>query len=91
VQLHASIVGSSDAGGHGDSGHRDRGNDLGMSTDDRVDHRAAELLPEELAAGSEDPKAQAEAILQESDEREICLEPTSGQRAEHRTSTDSAE
>ena len=29
----------------------------------------AELLPEELAAGSEDPEAQAAAILEESDER----------------------
>ena len=34
----------------------------------RVEHRA-ELLPEELAAGSDDPQAQAEAILEESDER----------------------
>jgi hypothetical protein len=37
--------------------------------DDRVDTRAAELLPEERAAGSADPDAQAEAILEESDER----------------------
>jgi hypothetical protein len=36
--------------------------------DDRVETRA-ELLPEELAAGSDDPEAQAEAILEESDER----------------------
>lgn len=36
--------------------------------DDRVATRA-ELLPEEEAAGSEDPHAQAEAILEESDER----------------------
>ena len=36
--------------------------------DDRVESRA-ELLPEEQAAGSEDPTAQAEAILAESDER----------------------
>ena len=36
--------------------------------DPRVEHRA-ELLPEELAAGSDDPQAQAEAILEESDER----------------------
>ncbi|GID26959.1 hypothetical protein [Paractinoplanes brasiliensis] len=39
-------------------------------TDDRIGQRAAELLPEELAAGSENPRAQAEAILAESDERE---------------------
>jgi hypothetical protein len=29
----------------------------------------AELLPEEQAVGSEDPQAQAEAILEESDDR----------------------
>jgi hypothetical protein len=37
---------------------------------DRVAQRAAELLPEERAAGSADPSAQAEAILDDSDERE---------------------
>jgi hypothetical protein len=62
-----------------------------MSTDDRVAQRAADLLPEELAAGSEDPKAQAEAILQESDEREAYLEPTPDLRIDHRTSADHAE
>ena len=36
--------------------------------DDRVETRA-ELLPEEQAAGSDDPEAQAAAILEESDER----------------------
>jgi hypothetical protein len=36
--------------------------------DARVESRA-ELLPEEQAAGSQDPTAQAEAILEESDER----------------------
>ncbi|MGA8211313.1 MAG: hypothetical protein WB441_00870 [Nocardioidaceae bacterium] len=34
----------------------------------RIDHRA-DLLPEERVAGSDDPHAQAEAILEESDER----------------------
>ncbi|MBA2465064.1 MAG: hypothetical protein H0V42_08845 [Nocardioidaceae bacterium] len=34
----------------------------------RIDSRA-DLLPEELAAGSDDPDAQARAILEESDER----------------------
>ena len=34
----------------------------------RIDHRS-DLLPEEKAAGSEDPEAQARAILEESDER----------------------
>jgi len=32
-------------------------------------HERAHLLPEEQAAGSADPEAQAEAILAESDER----------------------
>jgi hypothetical protein len=36
--------------------------------DDRVQTRA-ELLPEEEAAGSDDPQAQAEAVLADSDER----------------------
>lgn len=36
--------------------------------DERIESRA-ELLPEELAAGSDDPHEQAEAILEESDER----------------------
>ena len=35
---------------------------------DRVENRA-ELWPEEANAGSEDPQAQAEAILEESDDR----------------------
>jgi len=34
-----------------------------------VASRAASLLPEELAVGSDNPKAQAAAILQESEER----------------------
>jgi hypothetical protein len=47
---------------------------MGHRTDDerRDAERAAErahLLPEEVAAGSDDPEAQAEAILDESDER----------------------
>ena len=40
----------------------------GGEADERVGQRA-ELLPEERAAGSDDPRAQAEAILEESDER----------------------
>ena len=35
---------------------------------ERIESRA-ELLPEELAAGSDDPEAQAEAILEDSDDR----------------------
>ena len=56
-------------------------------TDDRTDQRAADLLPEErLAGGSSDPRAQAEAILAESDERETDRESTPGALWEHRTS-----
>ena len=60
--------------------------------DARTDSRA-ELLPEEQAAGSDDPHAQAEAILADSDERtddpegtqlESSQTPDSG-RAAHET------
>ena len=44
-------------------------------TDDRIDQRAADLLPEERAAGSDDPRAQAEAILADSDRREEDPQP----------------
>lgn len=54
-----------------------------MPDDERVAQRADELLPEEEAAGSDDPDAQAEAILAESDERQAEREP-----AEQRTSED---
>ncbi|MFI5936905.1 hypothetical protein [Actinoplanes sp. NPDC051494] len=43
-------------------------------SDDRIEHRAADLLPEERTAGSADPRAQAAAILAESDEREDAPE-----------------
>jgi hypothetical protein len=36
---------------------------------ERVETRAEHLLPEERAAGSDDPQAQADAILAESDLR----------------------
>ncbi len=51
-------------------------------TDDRITSRADDLLPEEQAAGSADPSAQAAAILEESDEREDGVAPV----PEHRTS-----
>jgi hypothetical protein len=62
----------------------------------RVAERAAELLPEELATGSADPKAQAAAILADSDAREAgALEQVDGVREdgavgalEHRRSPD---
>jgi hypothetical protein len=39
------------------------------SADDARIERRADLLPEEQTAGSDDAEAQAEAILEESDER----------------------
>jgi hypothetical protein len=39
------------------------------SADEARITRRAELLPEEQTAGSDDPDAQAEAILEESDDR----------------------
>lgn len=42
---------------------------------DRVDHRA-QLLPEEEASGSDDPRAQAEVILEDSDTRTADPEGT---------------
>ena len=42
---------------------------------DRVENRTA-LLPEEEAVGSDDPHAQAQQILEESDERTEAVEET---------------
>lgn len=47
----------------------------GSADQDRIARRA-ELLPEEAAAGSDDPLHQAEEILQESDERTAHPEET---------------
>ena len=51
-----------------------------------VDARAAELLPEEQEAGSDDPESQAEAILEESEAR--TLDPVAEER---RTSDDTVD
>ncbi|GAA1801755.1 hypothetical protein HC028_07980 [Planosporangium flavigriseum] len=55
-------------------------------TDDRVDSRAAALLPEERAVGSDDPQAQAAEILRDSDMRENDLDAAPDSFVEHRTS-----
>ena len=63
-------------------------------TDDieRIDHRAADLLPEERAAGgSADPEAQAQAILADSDERTADLEAAPDTLLEHRSSGQAAD
>ena len=57
-------------------------------TDDRAESRAAHLLPEELAADSDDPTAQAASLLAESDQREAGGAPDSF--VERRTSEDAA-
>jgi hypothetical protein len=43
--------------------------------DDRIESRG-HLLPEEVAAGSDDPERQAEVILEDSDERTADPEET---------------
>jgi hypothetical protein len=51
--------------------------------DDRTTQRAQDLLPEEQAAGSDDPTAQAEAVLADSDDRTERREQT--MRESHQT------
>jgi hypothetical protein len=53
---------------------------------DRVASRAEHLLPEEATAGSQDPEAQAEAILADSDRRSEGQSGPSTAPEEHRTS-----
>jgi hypothetical protein len=57
----------------------------GSADDDRVEERAADLLPEERAAGSADPEAQAAAILEDSDEREAGLASARENRTSEQT------
>ncbi|MFI9641019.1 hypothetical protein ACIG87_13280 [Micromonospora sp. NPDC051925] len=56
-----------------------------QSDQERVESRA-HLLPEEAAVGSDDPQAQAEAILAESDLRTADQQAAPGTVLEHRTS-----
>ena len=58
---------------------------------ERVRHRAADLLPEERSAGSDDPEAQAAAILADSDEREDDPEAAPDTVLERRTSADATD
>jgi hypothetical protein len=64
--------------------------DQGAPADERVSSRA-ELLPEEESAGSDDPAAQAAAILDESDERVVERDAAPDARVERRTSDDVTE
>ncbi|TDB70730.1 hypothetical protein [Micromonospora sp. KC723] len=56
-----------------------------QSDQERMESRA-HLLPEEAAVGSDDPQAQAEAILTESDIREEDQNAAPDTVLEHRTS-----
>jgi formate dehydrogenase subunit gamma len=68
------------------------GNARPMDPDEqRVRHRADDLLPEERAAGSDDPEAQAAAILADSDEREYDQEAAPDTVLERRTSADATD
>lgn len=62
-----------------------------MPDDGRVTERADELLPEEQAVGSDDPEAQAAAILAESDERQADRDAAPSTHLEERTSEDVTE
>jgi hypothetical protein len=61
-----------------------------MTDRERIAERAQHLLPEEQRVGSDDPEAQADALLTESDERERYSESTPDLRIEHRTSEEAA-
>ncbi len=56
--------------------------------DKRVESRADELLPEEQKVGSENPEAQAAAILEESDNRAADRSAAPSTHLEERTSED---
>jgi len=57
----------------------------------RVHGRANALLPEEREVGSDDPTAQAEQILAESDARTASRESPPGKPVEHRQSEDTVD
>ena len=59
--------------------------------DEQVDTRAEGLLPEERQAGSDDPEAQAEQILAESEERTLDCDAAPGTHREQRTSEETVD
>jgi hypothetical protein len=63
--------------------------DSPVPTEDAIESRA-NLLPEEEAVGSDDPRRQAEVILEESSERVLGTGEHAVAR-EHRTSEDTVE
>ncbi len=58
-----------------------------VSADDEEGPRRS-LLAEELTAGSDDPSAQAQAILEDSEERTLDRDAAPGSSVEHRHSED---
>jgi hypothetical protein len=66
---------------------------LTSSTEDEPSRVAtrSELLPEERAAGSDDPEGQAAEILAESDARQEAASRAADKSAEHRRSEDTVE
>ena len=58
------------------------------TVDDEDVSSRAELLPEEKAVGSDDPEAQAAAILADSEERQASRDAAPSTHLEHRTSAD---
>ena len=59
--------------------------------DEQVDSRAAGLLPEEQQAGSDDPEAQADQILAESEERTLDRGAAPSTHLEERTSEETVD
>jgi len=59
--------------------------------ENRVQGRADALLPEEREAGSDNPEAQAAAILAESDARTADLIPPGAKPVERRSSEDTVD
>lgn len=57
-----------------------------MQPNERASERATDAPAEESRAGSDDPAAQAEAVLADSDERQEGREDSGG-TVEHRTPT----
>jgi hypothetical protein len=55
-------------------------------SEERIEQRATDLLPEERVVGSDDPHAQAEVLLEESDIREEDPEAAPDSFLERRTS-----
>ena len=64
---------------------------MSSDSDPRVRSRAENLLPEEEAVGSDDPDAQAQALIEESDERQLSRADPSAPGVESRRSEDTVE